>query len=113
MLLPHKYNSCSHSDSDAVHAKAAAVDLLPNVETEASVTPKPSAERDLLITELMKLVSDQQQMLCDLKSEQQRQFLSLEERIGEMRTSVLEEQRIMLSEIKLEQRILKGFCIII
>lgn len=97
------YLLCSHSDSDAVHAKAAAVDLLPSVETEAS---KPSSEKDHLISHLVKLVSEQHQMLFDLKNEKQRQFLSLEEQMIRMRTSVLEEQKAVFTEMKMEQRIL-------
>ena len=95
-----------------VHAKPGAVDLLPSIErTQApAAAAKPPDEKDLLISQLLRMVSEQQQVLNELRREQQRQFLSLEEQVLQVRASVVEQQRAALAEMRVEQRILRTYC---
>lgn len=86
---------CSHSDGDPV--QSAAVDLLPSVESDSLKATQ--------IADLMKLVSDQHQMLSELRNEQQMNFSMLQEQITMLKTSVKEDQKSGLAEIRVEQRI--------
>lgn len=95
---------CSHSDSEPVQAKAATVDLLPSLEGGPSGITEQLAsagDKDQLIAHLFKLVSEQHQMVSDLRSEQQRRFSSLEEQLIVLKTSVLEEQKAGLTELRI------------
>jgi hypothetical protein len=78
---------CSHSDGDAVHGDSAAVDTV-----------------DLSI--LKKSVMEQHRMLCELKEIQERNLLTLQDQISEVKSSAFEEQKAELSGLLMEQRIL-------
>lgn len=100
---------CSHSDSDLVQAKpvAAAVDLLPSLESDAAVKiPTVITSDDSLISHLVKLVSDQHQMISELKSQQERNYLALHDQMLHIKTSISEDQKAVLTEMKMDQRIL-------
>ena len=101
---------CSASDGEAVQQNSAMVDLLPPGETDFILkmpVPVDMAKEDSSISQLVKLVSDQHQMLCELKSDQQKNLLALQDQMKELKLSVIEEQKAELAVVKVEQRILK------
>ena len=59
-----------------------------------------------VFSKLMKIVSDQHEMLCKLKNDQERSLLALQDQMAELKASVIEEQKAGLSEIRVDQRIL-------
>lgn len=59
------------------------------------------------IFQLSQLVMEQQKILCELRSEQERSVALVQEQFAELRKSVIEEHKAVLSEMKVEQRILK------
>lgn len=87
------------------------VDLLPPGETDLLLkipVPVDIVREDSSISQLVKLVSDQHQMLCELKSDQQKNLLALRDQIMELKRSVIEEQKAELAVMKVEQRILNS-----
>lgn len=96
---------CSQSDGDSVQVDSAVVDLLPSVAPNLELKAKHEAEKTAL-SELTKLIMDQQCTLQELKDVQERNFQALQDRISQVKASVLEEQRAGLSEMRADQRIL-------
>ena len=95
----------SQSDGDSVQVDSAAVDLLPSMAPNMEFKVERGVDTAAL-SELTKLIVDQQHMMQELKDVQERNFQVLQDRISEVKSSVLEEQRAGLSEIRVDQRIL-------
>ena len=64
-----------------------------------------SSDGGSLLSDLIQLVSDQQQLLRDIRSEQKSYFASLQDQLSVLKTSVSEEQKTGWNEFKIEQRI--------
>lgn len=89
--------------------QANSVDLLPSRAPDPLLKAPVAVITDntnAVLSNLTKLVLDQQQMLYELKDIQQRNMLALQDQITELKASVLEEKKAGLSEMWVDQRIL-------
>lgn len=88
----------SHSDSEPISE-------LPLVSVAAAPVEAQSVDSTLL-SKLYQLVASQQVELQQLREEQQRSFVLLQQQLEEMRVSTVEQHRTSLTEHAREQRIL-------
>lgn len=76
--------------------------------TKVQSTPKDAADLNLL-SHLVQIVSDQQQLLQDMRREQESNYAALQEKLLDLKVSIAKEQRAALAELKIDQRILMIF----
>lgn len=88
----------SHSDGEPISE-------LPLVSVAAAPVEAQSVDSTLL-SKLYQLVASQQVELQQLREEQQRSFVLLQQQLEEMRVSTVEQHRTSLTEHAREQRIL-------
>ena len=92
----------SHSDGEPISE-------LPLVSVAAAPVEAQSVDSTLL-SKLYQLVASQQVELQQLREEQQRSFVLLQQQLEEMRVSTVEQHRTSLTEHAREQRILHQDC---
>ncbi len=98
----------NNSDNSDTH-------LMPAEIPEPANAQKSDADaRSSLLPGLLKLVSDQHNLLCEIKREQQNNFSVVQDQIASLKASLSREQRDGWTEIKVDQRIfINPLCIMI